>query len=558
MASKLAVYDTGYEDERFEHVVSQSFHCIICTNVFKDPVMCRHNEHLFCRACITIHLMNTQTCPTCMEPLTVETLTQAPRSIRNLLAELKIRCEYSHRGCRNFIELGDLERHVADCGFAPAVCSNEGCQLEVNKQDLLHHETAVCELRRVECREVQCHNCDEIKQEIDIMKANLAEVHSNLEKKMERNENNLNAMEQNLVAKVEVVQEQLNKQQLDICCVQGDVVEIKECLNHITKQLEKITQEASHDDLAEEMKKGIAEGRDVDREPKVVIVGGANISRPEMFNPLTGSWTALQPLRKNCRGTSLVVYNDYIYALGGAHALHTIDSVEKLSLNAIQTNPSIRWEMCTFNLPETSEGHCSVVHNGKLILIGGYSTECHSEGVCISRIFEISLAPPYVRKVLATMPQRRCYHGVAIFDDKIVIVGGKEGFYCKSALKSIIMYNISKNMFTKLAALPYAVCEMATVKWGDDNIIIMGGFDQNGKVLNKVLLYNVTSQKSHMLPNMKYARAACFAVVVRDTVIVMGDRDGQKTVKCFRFDQYAWKELSEMPENRSWLSAIVC
>ena len=555
MASKLAVYDTGYEDERFEHVVSQSFHCIICTNVFKDPVMCRHNEHLFCRACITIHLMNTQTCPTCMEPLTVETLTQAPRGIRNLLAELKIHCEYSHRGCRNFIELGDLERHVADCGFAPAVCSNEGCQLEVNKQDLLHHETAVCELRRVECREVQCHNCDEIKQEIDIMKANLAEVHSNLEKKMERNENNLNAMEQNLVAKVDVVQEQLNKQQLDICCVQGDVVEIKECLNHITKQLEKITQESSHDDLAEEMKKGIAEGGDVDREPKVVIVGD---SRPQMFNPLTGSWTALQPLRTDRRGTSLVVYNDYIYALGGAQALHTIASVEKLSLNAIQTNPSIRWEMCTFNLPETSEGHCSVVHDGKLILIGGYSTVCHNEGVCISRIFEISLAPPHVRKVLATMPQRRCYHGVAIFDDKIVIVGGKEGFYSKSALKSVIMYNISKNVFTKLAALPYAVCEMATVKWGDDNIIIMGGFDQNGKVLNKVLLYNVTSQKSHMLPNMKYARAACFAVVVRDTVIVMGDRDGQKTVECFRFDQYAWKELSEMPESESWLSAIVC
>ena len=34
-------------------------------------------------------------------------------------------------------------------GFAPAIFSNEGSQLEVNKQDLLRHETAVCELRRV-------------------------------------------------------------------------------------------------------------------------------------------------------------------------------------------------------------------------------------------------------------------------------------------------------------------------------------------------------------------------------------------------------------------------
>ncbi len=164
MASKMASYVTGYDDERFEQVISQSFHCIICTNVFKDPVMCRHNEHLFCRACITRHLMNSQTCPTCMQPLTVDTLTQAPRGIRNILAELKIRCEFFDRGCAKFVELGDLERHVADCGFAPVVCSNAGCQLEVNKQDLIHHETAVCELRRV-----QCHSCDKLSQEMDAM-----------------------------------------------------------------------------------------------------------------------------------------------------------------------------------------------------------------------------------------------------------------------------------------------------------------------------------------------------------------------------------------------------
>ncbi len=104
--------------------------------------MCRHNEHLFCRACITKHLMNSQTCPTCMEPLTLDTLTQAPRGIRNLLAELKIGCEFFERGCKMFVELGDLERHVADCGFAPAVCSNAGCQFEVNKQDLIHYASA--------------------------------------------------------------------------------------------------------------------------------------------------------------------------------------------------------------------------------------------------------------------------------------------------------------------------------------------------------------------------------------------------------------------------------
>ena len=123
-----------------------------------------------------------------MQPLTVETLRQAPRGIRNLLSELQIRCKFFDRGCGKFVQLGDLERHVADCGFAPAVCSNERCQLEVNQQDLLHHEK-VCELRQPEC-----HSCNEIRREIDTVKANLAAVNV----KLDRNDNDLQRIEKNL------------------------------------------------------------------------------------------------------------------------------------------------------------------------------------------------------------------------------------------------------------------------------------------------------------------------------------------------------------------------
>ncbi|CAB4022470.1 RING finger 151-like, partial [Paramuricea clavata] len=284
MASKLAVYNTGYEDERFQQIVSQSFHCIICTNVIRDPVMCRQNEHIFCRACITRHLMNFQTCPTCMEPLTVETLSQAPRGIRNLLAELKIRCEFFDRGCGKFIELGDLERHVTECGFAPAVCSNKGCQLEVNKQDLVHHETAVCELRRVEC-----HNCNDIRQEMDTVKVNLAAMNEKLdrneknvlekieknfervEENLKRNEENVKVDVKNVIAKVELVQEQLNKQEESNRQLKADNAEMKKSLNEITKQLERMTQQTLHNVQAKPVKpgkKGIAEADRMDREPK--------------------------------------------------------------------------------------------------------------------------------------------------------------------------------------------------------------------------------------------------------------------------------------------------
>ena len=257
----MAAYDTSYKDEQFQHPVGHTLHCGVCMNVLKDPVMCRQNEHLYCRACIIPHLMNFQTCPTCMEPLTVETLSQAPRGIRSLLAELKIRCESYDRGCGEFIELGNLESHLRDCGIAPAVCSNEGCRLEVNQRDLLHHETVVCELRRV-----QCHSCSDIKQEMEAMKVSLTAVDEKLERNKkelaERIEENKKAMKETVLTKVRIVEEQLDKQKESNRTLE---TEMKKCFNEISK-LGKIVQ-ALPEVNAEQMRKGIAEAGGMETEP---------------------------------------------------------------------------------------------------------------------------------------------------------------------------------------------------------------------------------------------------------------------------------------------------
>ena len=63
------------------------------------------------------------------------------------LSELRIRCDFFNRGCRDVMKLSDLERHVSMCGFAAVKCSNEGCEVLINRQDRLHHEAEVCEFR---------------------------------------------------------------------------------------------------------------------------------------------------------------------------------------------------------------------------------------------------------------------------------------------------------------------------------------------------------------------------------------------------------------------------
>ena len=529
-ASKLAAYDIGYDDQRFEHVVSQTLHCIICTNVIKDPVTCRYNEHVFCRGCITRHLMNSRTCPTCIQPLTVETL-KVPRTIANLLSELKIRCEFFHRGCKGFIALRDLEKHVADCGFAPALCTNRGCKFEANKQDLEHHETSVCERRRV-----KCHRCDNTRQEMVTLKR----IISSMKERMKKNEVITITVEENHVSEVErIFQGRLNKQEESNRKLEAEIVEMKTFLNEITKQLK------IKNDKVDSM----------DREPKVVVAGGdmSTSKSVEMFSQARGAWTRLQPMRERRGGGSLFVHNDNLFIMGGLHN----KSIERLQLNdhdAVQSTTN--WEIVPVDLPGPLYGHGSVVYHGRLIVIGGYDG---NERASSQSIYVISFNPPYTSsKLLFTMPQRRCLHGVAIFDDKILIVGGRETLSINTCLKSVILHDITQNECQELAPLPYPVSDMATVKWGEENAIIIGGADGNGSALSTVLIYNITTQESYFLPDMKYKRQGCTAVVVRDTVIVMGGVNGRGCVEGFRFDRYSWQELPEMHEARLRPTAAVC
>ena len=562
----MGSHDTGYQDELFQHPVGHTLHCGICLNVLKDPVSCQHNEHLFCRACITVHLMNFQTCPSCMEPLTVQSLSQAPRAVTSLLSELKIRCEFFERGCGQFVELQNLERHVTDCGFAPAICSNEGCQLVVNRKDLLHHETAVCEQRRV-----KCHSCDEIKQEMNTVKGELAEMKGELTavngklkgagERMDKNENNIETIKTemtNVAAKVEQIQVQLKNQEESNRRLEADNLEVKRNLNEIMKQLERIAQQTPHKVQSEQMKKNIAEGGMV-REPKVVIAGGWGQNSVEMFCLINKTWTLLQPM-KECRGcASSVVDNNHIFVHGGYNKSEVMKSIQKLSLNAVHIDQTASWEQILAELPGNLCGHGSVVYNGRLIIIGGYKWNFDAISDTIT---EMSVVPPYIHKLLATMPQTRLLHGVALFCDKILILGGEVSSNAQQNLASILLYDITMNECKELAPLPYPVSQMATVKWGDDSVILAGGRDSNRQTLNKVLLYNIKTQKSHMLPDMKYNRSGCVAAVVKDTVIVMGGKDGRKddlkSVECFRFDRYTWEELPEMHEARFWATAVVC
>ena len=173
-------YTLGYDDERFVSIVDQNFHCLICYNVLKDPVMCRRNQHHFCHGCITEHLRrNSHTCPTCADELTVETLAEVPRIVKTYLNERKIRCDYEDRGCRELVQLQNLSRHVAECGFSPVVCGNQGCNQTISKRDRTYHESELCQFRKL-----KCHNCEEINTMMAGMETKVADLDTKINTNM--------------------------------------------------------------------------------------------------------------------------------------------------------------------------------------------------------------------------------------------------------------------------------------------------------------------------------------------------------------------------------------
>jgi TolA-binding protein len=186
---------------------------------------------------------------------------------------------------------------------------------------------------------------------MNVVKVNLAAMNVKLKEvveKLDRNEENVKAVKDDVVAKVH---EQLNKQEESNRQLKTDNVGMKKSLNEMSRQLERLTQQTSHEVQVEQHreKKGIAEADGMDRERKVVVTGGWNgetLNSVEMFSLSKATWEPLQPTKDSHHLASSVVYNNQVFVTGGYCDGHAIKSIEKLSMNAVEVDQSITWENC--------------------------------------------------------------------------------------------------------------------------------------------------------------------------------------------------------------------
>ena len=110
-----------------------------------------------------------------------------------------------------------------------------------------------------------------------------------------------------------------------------------------------------------------------------------------------------------------------------------------------------------------------------------------------------------------------------------------------------------------MGLLPLAISNMATVIWGN-NVFVIGGTNEDQKVLNSVIMYDITTETCKMLPPMKYCRSGCTAVITGDVIVVMGGFDEREnyldSVESFSLDRQVWEELPHMIKPRAFATAV--
>ena len=594
-------YPRGYDDERFQSIVNENFHCLICYNVLKDPVMCRRNEHYFCRGCITEHLRrNAHRCPNCADELTVETLAEVPRIVKNYLNELSIRCDHYDRGCRELVQLQNLQRHVAECGFSPIVCQNQGCGETISKRDRTYHESELCQFRKL-----QCHNCGKISTMMAGMETEVANLHTNqasmetkidninteirnarmghmntklnnmntkmaktetklenmktkmantdtkLEKmnmKMQHIETKMANLQVNVVAKFEAVNDEVRGMRSSLNKVKDGFEHLKEAV------LEKIeSKERKQEKITRNVSATASGGRE---NQHIFVAGGVGQNSVEILNYHQRLWSSLKPTPEIRDSASSFVYNNHVTVAGGWCNLDLVDNMIRMNIQPVP-DLSVNWSNFAAKLHARMCRHSSVVYKDSLFVSGGYNED---QVVISDCIYEVQLKPPYTVKMVSKMPEPRLNRCTVLCDDNILIVGGKKTWFCKDKLSSVLSYDIKKNECQQLPELPYAVSEMAMVKWAE-NVVIIGGTDKDGNVLNNVIIYNTKTGNSHMLPPTLHKRRGCAAVVIENTIVVLGgdskEHNDLKSVEGFSFERFSWEELPDMKEARYLTKAFV-
>ena len=296
----------------------------------------------------------------------------------------------------------------------------------------------------------------------------------------------------------------------------------------------------------------------------VIVIGGRgqdgqSLKSVERFIFRVGRWIKLPPMNTPRSFAASVVVDNKIIVSGGDTGAALTDTIEILNLD----ETPLQWITSAAKLWVPLSAHRTVVYQGKLIVIGGFT------GVRISiQIYEVLLTPAYSTTGVTFLPQGRAWHGAELVNDKIFIFGG--GTNPINPINDVFVYDLSRNERSVIGQLPYRVQGMATVRSGN-KVLLLGGVDETEQELDHVITYDTQSGEMRRLSPMRQKRGGCCAVLSptvdtsagcssntpTDTLVALGNLQQLNTVESYDFHSHAWRDMPPTREARELCTAVV-
>ena len=328
--------------------------------------------------------------------------------------------------------------------------------------------------------------------------------------------------------------------------VQRDVKDLKENLSSVNKDMNDVkvmmSQILEKLNVLELMNKlpSPSEGMLNTIKEDILITGSGYFSgtakSAEIFSWEKNGWFEISPMNKEHDRASSFIYDDQLFVVGGLFS----KTIEILNLNELP----LKWKKCATDLPYLCCYHQTVVHQQRVIHIGGYTDNIGRKHDVIS---ELQITSRSIMKELCQMPESRDCYGAEIVDDKVLIFGGQTD--SNNHLDNVLEFDPMTKECKRMPALPYPLSRMATVHWRDQ-AVLLGGCDKDGKVLNDVFMYDCKTGKITVLPSMLEKRYACCAVITGNTIVVMGGLNEKNkdlnSVQCFTMGGSTWEHLPAM------------
>ncbi len=324
--------------------------------------------------------------------------------------------------------------------------------------------------------------------------------------------------------------------------------DVKQQLESVTEMLNQLLQGTNLNNNAAQAANAPVPANNQD----IIILGGwyapgdeRVLNTAEKYNMLEKKSTQLPPMIHPRAAAASCVYNNDVIVAGGHDGQGCTDSIEILKMN----QDPLQWIMFGGKLPVKLFGQVTIVHQGKLLVIGG-----QDEGNISSAIHKVSLTPPYTSKLLCRMPKPRKFHRAELINGKLYILGGSTTGWSKDAMDSVVVYDLVKNKCKPCTSLPHPVLRMSTVTWRS-MIILVGGMNNDKQALDDVIMYDTETGRSQVLPSLIYKRRGCSAVIVNETIVAMGGWNAEQ--RYLTMGSKEWRELPGMIEKRFCVSAVV-